>query len=269
VSLFLFDGRNSSTYNLAIGHIGRRGPTPVNTFANTEIISDRAGNRLSPYIFGARTSPEISFPLEIYRTIPGGFTLEEASNIQGWLFGRKQPHNLTIINTQRGTRTYRCFLTNPQIVILDGNVVGWQFTVECIQPYTTGEVRTIPLYYALTEPSSTVIIDNDSNIDDFIYPTIVLRYSTLRRTHVRINGLEVYCNFQDPLTGVNEVIINNNLRDVRTSVSQSIFNGLSLINFRWLRLVKGRNEIRVLVLDTTNLISIELMFIPKYAICGF
>jgi hypothetical protein len=173
MSNFVFNNISSHIFGLVIGFSSTQGIEEINTYSDMQIITDRSARRVEPYYFGRRLPESLEFGMEIYNKHGMHYEMHDVQTIQEWLFGRAEPHYLSILDPDKGNESYLCWLVSPQIVKVDNKVIGWKFQVMCASPYS--ETDIIESMYHCTTPTSEIEYYNLSNVEEYLYPELSIR----------------------------------------------------------------------------------------------
>jgi len=237
VSNFIFDDTPSHVFELRIAHRGSQGDVSKATTSDLEIISDRAGRRLEPYVYGTRTQEFMEFPMEIYCKQSKQYESWEVQAIQEWLFNRKEMHYLTILQPDMGNQSWKCFLTSPKIVRHAGRVIGWQFNVTTF-PYSHTDI--IEETYQVNG-SAYIHLYNDSNYEGYIWPELTIQMISNGRTV----SLQNYDD-NNRILSITNIQLGDSLyidNDKKIIKARTTPNVLQNFNLNWFRLPIGHSRV--------------------------
>ena len=164
----IFDGVASETYNLYLmGFDNKSGSSTRDLSMSLEIITDYSANSEIPYLQGVRDRNILTFPLTLSSKKP--LDRYDIEHIQRWLFGHKQYKKLQIVQEDYHDIHFNCILNKPKEVVLNNEVYGFEFTVECNSAFGWQFPKT--RNYPIASPQ-TIFFTNESSVNDYMYPTI-------------------------------------------------------------------------------------------------
>ena len=244
MSNFIYDNIPSHIFGLTIGNIGHPGVTDTGTYANVEIISDRAAKRTEPYHYGIKLQDGLEFPMEIYNRHGRYYEMYEVQAIQEWLFGRREAKYLSILDADKDGESYLCWLTEPNVVKLESKVIGWRFKAVCTACYSVTDI--VEQRYECADEYTTIDYYNLSNIDDYVYPEMEIQLLG-NTTYIRIENHDDNDRaFQILNMKPGSVIyVNNDLQYMRVVTGGGVDSVFEHFNLNWLRFAAGRNRLNV------------------------
>jgi len=168
------------------------------------------------------------------------YSLAEEEIIQEWLFGQSEPKFLNVLELERSSVSYLCFLRQPSKIIIGGRVFGWRFTLECVAPYAFTDI-----FESRHEVVDEAYIDfhNMSSIHDYLYPYMEIELQG-NSTFVSIwNRNDNNRLFQVLDVRMGDTIKVDNKRQIMTAASGD--NVFQNFNLNWLRFGPGHSRLHV------------------------
>ncbi len=259
-SNFQFDNTTSHRFGLIIGSIGDTGVQNIKTYGNIEIATDRAMNKTEPFYYRSKIVDHLEFPMTIINKHQQFYESWEVQIIQSWLFGRRDPHLLTIFDPDKMNESYECWLIDPEVIKVDNKPIGWSFTVKCTSSYSITDIKTE--VFECTQDITDARYWNHSNIEDYLYPEMNIQLAS-DSTGIKIEN-ESDGNRVFQLTGLRSgenIYVDNNLGYLVTVSGDKI---LKNFNLNYFRVVDGLNKLKI---TGKGVITIRTRF--KKAVGGF
>lgn len=240
---FLYNGIPSELYNLYIQDIDADAVNKSMASSSMEILEKKIYRKPQPFLYGMTPSPKLEFSFSAFSNDEIDASTFEI--ISKWLFSSRSYKPLAIDQFDVQDVVFYAILQEPEIVRVGNVIRGFSCTVSCNSPFAYKYPKTTTYSYTTTVVDSTEIYLNmsDDN-DDYLYP------SSLIITMNNVDGGISITNLDDnnrvvSFTGLNasEVLtINPSLQTISSSTG---LRRLSNSNKKFLRLVPGRNRLRV------------------------
>lgn len=174
---FVYDGINSSRYNLLILRIDTEGLTSAE--GTVEYSSSFFPAQNKRYITGvSRENAPLEFEVEIIGE-EGYCSLHERA-IKKWLFNSPSFKKLYIdpeddkeaeyVSSTIKRQYLECVFSNPQKIEYAEGTVGWRCTCMCSSTMAIQEKIEV----AVNSFGSDIILDVDTDIQDYVYPYLVI-----------------------------------------------------------------------------------------------
>jgi hypothetical protein len=212
-----------------------------NTYANIELIKDRSAKKIEPYIYGRRLSDTLEFPMEVYNAHGLFYPSYEAQAIQEWLFGRAEPHFLSLLEPDKANESLLCWLVDPQSVKVAGRLCGWTFNVVCAAPYAFTDI--VEETFNCNEQASVLQYHNLSNVEDYLYPEMTVQMLGNSNYILIENQSDNNRVFQiTNINAVNKIFVDNKRQFMTAGDGQDIFQNF---NLNWFRFCIGTNKLYV------------------------
>ena len=238
---FTYDAIHSEKYGLFICNLdmGMKEETGE-THSIVKHIPQRTHAQGNTFL-GYEPSPPCSFEMTIASETPiDAFT---SSQIIKWLVRREKYCKLRILQSDRHRVSYNCIFTSYRKVYIGNFAYAIILTAECDSPYQHGTSRSIS-----RDVSAVDVFDirNDSDINDFIYPTASIKMSPSGGNISIINTDDIGSGGGGArefsftgLSGDEYMVIDNRNKMITSSTG---INRLPNFNKKWLRLISGTNE---------------------------
>ncbi len=234
---FIFDGKPSQELGLTISSNSPEDSTDASS--DVDLILEHIYRRPVDYLLGTDQNKKLSFPISFNSEsyIPATF----APYIARKLFGQKRYKKLQVIAPDYSQYYWNCFLTQPKLKTVGGQIVGWDCVVQCDSPFAWSFAR--PNNFTFTPPISnySAIINNRSGNNDYTYPTIVFTMSNVGGSFTIQNSSDGNRLFQFTALAANEVVtVDNNLQIITSSTG---LLRLSHFNKYFFRLIPEINSL--------------------------
>lgn len=241
-SSFIYNGTSSDVYGLRIAYIDVSAINKSMGSSSVEILEKKIYRRSNPYFYGATPTPKLSFPLSAFAEHE--IDASHFESIQAWLFSARNYQTLQIDQDDIRDIYFSCFLTEPEINRVGNIIRGFTCQVVCNAPYAFKFPKTTTYTYTQTVVDTTETYYNGS--DDkgsYLYPRLVITMNNIE-DGISITNLDDG-NRVSSFSGLspNEVItIDSSLETISSSTG---LKRLSNFNKKFLRLVPGRNRLRI------------------------
>lgn len=241
-SSFIYNGKSSDLFGLRIASIDAGAINKSMGSASVEIFEKKIYRRANPYFYGASVAPKLSFPLSAFaeEDIDAGlFQL-----IQKWLFSARTYQTLQIDQEDVRDIYFSAFLTEPEINRVGNLIRGFSCTVMCNSPFAYRFPKTTTWNYTQQIVDSTETYYNGSDdIGTYLYPRIVLTMNNIEDDMSITNLDDSNRVFSFSGLAAGEILTIDN--DLQTISSSTGLKRLSNFNKNFLRLVPGRNRLRI------------------------
>lgn len=237
---FIYDGIISSEYGLRI--TSDDSETVGST--RSEIISQNIYRRPKSFLLGVSNNE----PLEMFvkLLVPDQLSALEDSVISRWLFGRMSYKKLQILQPDMQYLYYNCIFVEKQPIRYGNILRGYYANIVCDSPYAWEYPRTISYNYGTStyDINENIVINNTSDNDDYIYPSMIFKTNTLGGYISILNASDSNREFRFDNLGANETItINNDLQIISSSTGQNRLPNFT--NYNWMRYVREKNILTI------------------------
>lgn len=251
-SHFEYDGVLSRKYNLVIVNaetdrfVGLSGAIKGNTIFNKS-------SKKNYLISDDYSSSPLSFEVDIITDHERGIEFNQRREIEKWLFNRKRYSRLyfDIVDDPHGEafevfhgeqkRVYmNCRFINAEKLEYNGGVVGYKATIESDSPFLWQD-KTSKTFFP-NRPDRIFDVHTDSDMDDFIYPTVTIT------TGSDGGDIAIFNSTDDELRATKFIMVparkTFTMKGELNYISDGLYEKFQDRNF--LRLVDGKNEVHVL-----------------------
>jgi hypothetical protein len=208
-----------------------------NLSGDIEIIEDKTRNK--NYFYGVKQTGNLVFPIKMLSEKP--LDHYDVSAISRNFFNKQSYKYLQIIQPDLEGIFFKCMLINPKKVCIGKEVYGFSCDVYCKENHAWTDEFTYN--YSIINPNQNIVINNLSDLDDYLYPYISFTTSNTTTSFSIKNITDNNREFKFTSISGNETIGVDNDRQIITS--STINNRLNNFNLKWLRLVSGNNNLVV------------------------
>jgi phage-related protein len=251
-SAFSYNNIQSESFGLRIAELDASGVNESMGSSSMEILEQKIYRRATPFFFGATPSPKLSFEMSAFSENEIDADLFQL--IQKAYFSSRTYQKLYIDQVDMQSTYFNCILLDPQIVRVGNLLHGIRFTVSCDAPFAWGWPKTTTYNYTQTIVDSTeTFLNTSDDTGGYLYPNLTITLNNID-DDLSITNLDDN-NRVFAFTGIsaNEVLtINNGLQTISSSTG---LRRLSNFNKHFLRLVPGRNRLRI----QGNIASIQMV----------
>lgn len=232
---FIFDGISSKIYGLRLCAF-ESGDYRYPGGSSMSFETDKAPRSLKTKILGAFPSDVLNFDIEMFfEDDKNPTTLFQEHMIKSWLFGQLGYKRLCILNDELSDVYFNCVLNDPEDIKINGNN-GFKCTVVC----DSGGAWEFPRTKRYSPISgSTIIINNISGNNDYMYPTI--SFSSKGGSFSITNNTDNNRVFEFTNLVSDEVITVNG--DTKAITSSQGISRIKNFNKNYFRLLRGANSI--------------------------
>lgn len=242
---------------MVIGQFTRKENT-VKIGTNLNIISDKLVQYDKQYVYGFEFEDVLQYDVELLLSDVNcnnseGITsldTETKREIEKWLFGRKQYAKFVIEDDDMDGLFYNAILLNPEVINVEGVVVGYKFTMVNDAPYAYTNNKKVKKSGLAGVTEFTVV--NSSDKYGYTYPTLTFKLSAGDTLSI-VNKSDNNREFKFEGISTEETITVDNLRQIITSSS-----GLPIsknFNKKFFRLKQNKNEL--IVTGDVELLNME------------
>lgn len=184
-SYFEYNGTTSRKYGLIFAHVNTEEFEQLNGEIESVVIFNKKGKR-NYFIGESFEDSPIKFEAEIITDNDSVIDRFMRREIEKWLFHQ---HTYCKLYTDMDCDTYgeayelvngiqkrlylNCRFVNPEKIESGSGLVGYRFTVECDSCMAWQDPVTYT--YNLSGSSSTIIVNVDSDLKDYIYPKVTIQ----------------------------------------------------------------------------------------------
>lgn len=260
---FTYGGVFSGTYGLKIMDFEDNNGT-VNTESFSPVlktIKPAGSNRFYHAGIDYDSPPEFSFSVVSESPIDE-YTRRE---ILSWLIGRKSFLPLILHQSDLNHYTINCVFTSAELIYMNGYCIGFSLTATADSPYAKATPDVFIYEGDGTEDTFNILCNTDLQ-EEYIYPIITFNDSTgsSSNKNISIFNMSDSGTREFAFTGLGtsaDITVDNETRYIHSEAGATGF--LSKFNKNWLRLKRGRNELKI-TLNGTATISC-----PNYVMIGF
>lgn len=237
---FIFDGHPSQEYGLTISSNSPEDSTDASS--DVTLLTEHLYRRPVRYLLGVDQDKVLSFPISLNSEsyIPATF----APFIARKLFGRVNGYRkLQVIAPDYSQYYWNCFLLNPKLKTVGGQIVGWDATVECDSGFAWSFARSNNFTFTPPISNYSIVLNNRSGNNDYTKPNIVFTMSNVGGTFTIVNTSDANRTFQFTTLSANEVVTVNNDLEIITSSTGLL--RLSHFNKKFFRLIPEINSLLV------------------------
>lgn len=261
---FTYAGTYSGEYGLMIADFDEENVVETTSFSPS--ISTVQARRLNRHFLGEITYSEMpTYEFSIISATP--MTLSDRRNALSWLLGHNTYqdlifHQTNLDGTVMDDFKFRCVFSNVSLIYVNTSCCGFRITANFDSPFARGKesVLSVNLSSTSTVPYVDKVINNTSDINDYVYPFITY---TMDAVGSMSNALTIYNASDDSLyqrpttiwlynsssnpagmSAGDTITIDNELKLIKNS-DQSKKEVLGCFNKNWLRLKKGPNTLRI------------------------
>lgn len=256
---FMYDGISSTTYGLKIASLDSNVMEEISYVVPNIIVEKTKKSNVYHYIDIDYESPPV-FEFSVISQVP--INEEILRNILCWLDARKGFKPLVLLQQGYDTLTYNCIFTVTNLIYHANNIVGLNLSATFDSKYVKGK----PIKTTIeVDGEKTINLYNPSdNIDEYIYPLVEFTLSKESNGDIAIVNItdnkERKFEFKKlNIENGSTYIVDNDLKIVQGDTDGLLEN----FNKKWLRLLKGRNKIKIM---THGVVTITC---PKYIKISF
>lgn len=239
---FVYNGQSSEDYGLYIGELDGKMENSSMASTNTEIIYDTIPNRIENLVYQVKRSEDLlEFNLKLFFADVENTGKDDLKYVDQWLFSNKYPNKLIFCQEDMVNCYYNAIFKKNEILYHGNKPYGYECTVQCDSPYAY-EIEREKTISIQSGDIGKLRINNISSGTSYIYPSMNFICN-------RENGSVFIKNINDN----NRTLIFENLKqgeeitlDKWFQISSSYgLRRLGNCNKRWLRFVKGINNIEI------------------------
>lgn len=174
-----------------------------------------------------------------------------------WLDNRKGFKPLVIHQPEFETYTYNCIFNVTSIIYHAGRCIGFSLKATFDSPYHYEKSKTESFKGDGTEKEITIYNNSDID-DDYVYPMVTFELN-------EGGDIEIYNDADDNSRGFvfegiaanTKVTVDNETKIISSETSDDYFSKFK--GLKWLRLVRGKNKLRIKINGTVEITC------PQYA----
>lgn len=239
---FIYNGVMSQELGLTISSANAESTT--DSGSNVNPIIQKIYRRPVNYLLGVEQAPNLTFPVSFNSESKINAVL--AAKVELLLFGKMGYKKLQVIQPDMSDFYWNCFLTDPQLKTVGGEIVGWDATVNCNAPWgfsfqKTAIYPTSSTFYTPPIANIQIAYNNRSGNNDYSYPIIEFTMGVAGGSFGIINTSDDNRTFSFTGLSANEVITVDN--DLQIITSSTGLYRLNKFNKKFLRLVYGLNNL--------------------------
>lgn len=266
-NFFEYNGVSSRIYGLVFGHVETSEFLSLSGEIKTKSIFNKKSKR-NYYIGEEYTDSPIQFDAEIVSINDCVFDRSQRRKIESWLFHQPNYCRLYVddscnyinsadelINGEQKRLYLNCRMVNPIRIEGNGGVAGYRFSVECdsCMAWQDEVVYEYALSNTSATSSTTLSVDVDSDLEDYVYPKITIQIGSVG------GDIQIINNTDDTTRQTSFVDLSPNVTitmkgDGINYISGDYYQKFSNRNF--VRLLNGENDLFV----TGNVIGLDIEF---------
>lgn len=242
---FYYGDRSSEAYGLKILHLDTERLKKLAADVEYKTTFDKSRKKFLIKGIDYSSSPA-TFDIEFISEEP--IPDSKAAQAAGWLFNRTTYRRLYSdihydntkerVNGAIKREFINCVFYNPSEIRFADGLHGWQATCMAETVMATQEEVT----YTFTSPSGTKSIMVDTDIDDYVYPSLKISTSAYQQYIGITNLSDQSRDFRVSRVPNGTVLFIDNAHGTITSDSSISYYG-SLVGRRFFRLVPGNNDL--------------------------
>ena len=246
---FIYDGIPGDEYGLMLGYVGSVSQSESSPLgADLEIYEDKIPSRTKSLFYGVEETP-LEFDLSFVSCEP--FSRFELEQIASSLSGKYRYCPLYICQPDLDGLHFQCILNDFKVTYIDGRPIGLECTAHCDSPFAYADPATFSF---ATAGNHTII--NSSSDNGYLYPkmeiTIPAGSTELKIVNTSDNNRSFSIKLPQSLGADTIFSIDENY--VVSCNNSAIATPYECIDqYRFFRLVKGRNDLVITGNGTVNI----------------
>ncbi len=242
---FSYDGISCSSFGLMLYDVGGAGDTEDVPISSVSIVDETVGSRWKPFFYGIKHDEKLEFDItfgpSIHRIEAGQpLTRSEIAEVSSWISGHDTYKWLEFEQDDAENYMFRCIITKLDAIEYGKNIWAFRANVVCDSHFAYTRPRKYN-YQISGEKEITVI--NESSMNGYYYPTIAFypdNSSSLQITNVTDDNRCL--SFTNIPSGVTELCVDNENGIITCNNNTNMYEHF---NFKFLRLKKGKNHLRI------------------------
>lgn len=242
---FVFNDVPCDEYDLMLYDVGGTSGSTGKFASGVSILEDKTAYRYKPFFYGVKIEDKLKFQLVFgvnESRLDQGlyFSRDELEAIATWLTGHDKYMWLYIEQDDLKQIGYHCIITGLELIEFGLVPYALKATVECDSPYAYLPPQIFEYDIA---GSSTIKIFNDSGHNGYYMPKLeIYPYTSIFKIkNITDNNREL--SFISIPTSVTKISVDNELEIV--SFYNEGINPYKYFNFKYLRLLRGQNELEI------------------------
>lgn len=245
-SSFIFNGIPCDDYELMMYDIGSASQSNDSQISAISIVEESLSSRWKPHFYGVKRDKKLEFSLVFgvnQERIDVNKYLEryEIENIASWLTGYNKYLPLEIIQSDLEYIHYKCIVSELKVVEYGNIPYALEAHIICDSPYA----YLYPHEYSFNiDGETSICIFNESSCNDYFMPQIKIEQiadSSFSIINLSDSGTREF-KFTDIPTSVSAISVDNDRCIIN---SDNDINLYPYFNFKFFRLVKGLNQLKV------------------------
>lgn len=247
---YIYDGINSSRYHLLFANLNTDRLTQICSSVSYTTELYAGANRYEMQGKNWDDSP-LSFDVEVISEYP--IDNITAKKIKRWMFNSSswkklyedrgaRPTSDEIIDG-RSKRTYiECVFSNPSEIRRSGNLFGWQCTCTLATPMAVQE----PVEVSYSDFKDNIILDVDTDHTGYTYPHIKIETkNNSGKSDITIENISDSGRYMQigSVSAGTVIYADCGIGSITDNANNSLYDRLA--NQQFLRLVPGRNELKI------------------------
>lgn len=237
---FIYNGTPASQYGLRISSLSEQGES---VGASVELITQSVYRKSRTYLLGVKHAPVLSIPITI--TVETELNATESSAISRWLFGNNTYNKLQIIQPDMENVYYNCIFQNPSLIKIGNITRGFTATAVCDSPFAWYYPKRENFEFNDYSVYEKVTINNISDIDDYVYPTLEVKVNMFGGSFEIINTSDKSRIFGlSNLKPNASIVINNDTQEASSPyTSENYLESMRHYHYKWFRYAPGANNL--------------------------
>lgn len=254
---FVFNDVPCDDFDLMLYDVGSTTQSTGNFASTVSVVEETLPSRWKPYLYGVKYDKKLEFTIVFgvnERRLDREKFLDryELENIAYWLTGHEKYLWLEVEQDDLDYVRYRCIISGLEIVEYGNIPWALKATVTCDSPYAYMYPQAYEYKINGTSSKPQIIsFYNESGHNGLYMPKVEIEQKggTFSITNVTDNNRKF--EFKNVPTSVTKISVDNDLGIISNNQSLNLY---PYFNFRFFRLVKGENILKIVGNGTLRLI---------------
>lgn len=239
---FIFDGKSSADYNMIVYYLSDDAMRELEIGTNVEAVEERLLRKTSPIHYGNKLNQGMVFPITF--GCLDYIDSEIVDEIIGWLTGHNSYKIFSMDIDDEYSIRVKAMFNNFKVVALNGTPLAFSCDLVCDSQFSYSTPITKTINVSTTQ--STYTFNNPSVHNGYIYPVLTISLnncSSLAIVNESDNNRRF--EFSDIPSAYRSSTITVDCNNQIITSSNSSFNPYEYFNGKFLRLVKGKNVLKL------------------------